>query len=211
MDHLSRLTTTHNIHNPPINDEFPEESLLLVENAPWYAHIANFLATGEILVDWKAQDKKFFFAKIHSYYWEEPFLFKYCADKIIRRCVPEEEQQGILSHCHENACGGHFASQKTAMKVLQSGFYWLSLSKDAHKICRECDKCQRLGKISRRHMMPLNPILVVDLFDVWGIDFMRPFPSSFGYVYILVGVDYVLKWVKEVPCKKQTTGWWSNF
>ncbi|RVW21815.1 Retrovirus-related Pol polyprotein from transposon 17.6 [Vitis vinifera] len=82
--------------------------------------------------EWKAQDRKHFFAKIHVYYWEEPFLFKYCADQIIRKCVPEEEQQGILSHCHENACGGHFASQKTAMKVLQSGFTWPSLFKDAH-------------------------------------------------------------------------------
>ena len=115
--------------------------------------------------------------------------------------MPEGEQQGILSHCHENACGGHFASQKTAMKVLQFGFYWPSLFKDAYTICRECDKCQRLGKISRRHMMPLNLILVVDLFNVWGIDFMGPFPSSFGYVYILVGVDYVLKWVEAVPCR----------
>ena len=68
-------------------------------------------------------------------------------------------------------------------------------------MCRECAKCQRLGKISRRHMMPLNPILVVDLFDVWGIDFMGPFPSSLGYLYILVGVDYVSKWVEVVPCR----------
>ena len=80
--------------------------------------------------------------------------------------MPEAEQQGILSHCHENACGGHFASQKTSRKVLQFGFHWPSLFKDAHTMCRECDKCQRLGKISHRHMMPLNPILVVDLFDV---------------------------------------------
>ena len=104
-----------------------------MENAPWYAHFANFLATGEIPVDWKAQDKKFFFAKIHSYYWEEPFLFKYCADQIIRRCVPTEEQQEILSHYLESACGGHFASQKTTMKVLQFGFYWPSLFKAATK------------------------------------------------------------------------------
>ncbi|RVW25726.1 Retrovirus-related Pol polyprotein from transposon 17.6 [Vitis vinifera] len=55
----------------------------------------------------------------------------------IRKCVPEDEQQGILSHCHENACGGHFASQKTAMKVLQSGFTWPSLFKDAHIMCRK--------------------------------------------------------------------------
>ena len=92
VDHLSRLTIAHNTHNPPINDEFPEESLLLVEKAPWYAHIANCLATGELPADWKEQDKKFFFTKIHSYYWEEPFLYKYCADKIIRRCVREAKQ-----------------------------------------------------------------------------------------------------------------------
>ena len=200
-DHLSRLTIAHDIHSPPINDEFPEESLMQLEKAPWYAHIANFLATGETPSDWKEQDRIYFFAKIHSYYWEEPFLFKYCADQIIRKCVPEEEQQGILSHCHENACGGHFASQKRAMKVLQSGFYWPSLFKEAHQMCRVCDRCQRLGKLSSRHMMPLNPILVVDLFDVWGIDFMGPFPTSYGHTYILVGVDYVSKWVEAILCK----------
>ena len=109
-NHLSRLTIAHNTHNPSITDEFLEESLLLVEKTPWYAHIANYLATGELPADWKAQYKKFFFAKIHTYYWEEPFLYKYYADQIIRRCVPEVEQQGILSHCLENECGGHFAS-----------------------------------------------------------------------------------------------------
>ena len=79
-DHLSRLTIAHNTHNRSINDEFPEESLLLVENTPWYAHIANYLATEELPTNWTAQDRKFFFAKIHSYYWEEPFLYKYCGD-----------------------------------------------------------------------------------------------------------------------------------
>ena len=49
--------------------------------------------------------------------------------------------------------------------------------------------------------MSLNPILIVHLFYVWGIDFMGPFPMSFGYTYILVGVDYVSKWVEVVPCK----------
>ena len=116
--HLSRLTIAHNTHSPPINDEFLEESLIQLENVPWYAHIANFLATGEIPTDWKEQDRKYFLVKIHSYCWEEPFLFKYCADQIITKCVPEEEQHGILSHCHESAYGGHFASKKIELKVL---------------------------------------------------------------------------------------------
>ena len=50
-------------------------------------------------------------------------------------------------------------------------------------------------------MMPLNPILVVELFDVWGINFMGPFTTSFRYTYIVVGVDYVSKWVEVVPCR----------
>ncbi|XP_078171369.1 uncharacterized protein LOC144565476 [Carex rostrata] len=64
-----------------------------------------------------------------------------------------------------------------------------------------CDKCQRTGNISKRNEMPLNSILEVELFDVWGIDFMGPFPPSHGYEYILVAVDYVSKWIEAIPCR----------
>ncbi|RVW56356.1 Retrovirus-related Pol polyprotein from transposon opus [Vitis vinifera] len=53
-DHLSRLAITHNSHVLPINDDFIEESLMLLENAPWYAYIANYLVTGEVPSEWKA-------------------------------------------------------------------------------------------------------------------------------------------------------------
>lgn len=49
--------------------------------------------------------------------------------------------------------------------------------------------------------MPLNPILIVEIFDVWGIDFMGPFSKSFGHLYILVSVDYVSKWEEAIACK----------
>ena len=44
--------------------------------------------------------------------------------------------------------------------------------------------------------MPQTPILIIEIFDVWGMDFMRPFPSSFGNLYILLAIDYVSKWVE---------------
>nr|GFA90713.1 reverse transcriptase domain-containing protein [Tanacetum cinerariifolium] len=52
------------------------------------------------------------------------------------------------------------------------------------------------GKILQRDEMPQNSIQVCEIFDVWGIDFMGPFPSSKGNKYILVGVDYLSKWVE---------------
>ena len=62
-----------------------------------------------------------------------------------------------------------------------------------------CDRCQRMGNISKKHEMPLKGILEVEIFDVWGIDFMGLFPSSLSYKYILVMVDYVSKWVEAMP------------
>ncbi|XP_057799390.1 uncharacterized protein LOC131015119 [Salvia miltiorrhiza] len=69
-------------------------------------------------------------------------------------------------------------------------------NQDSYNFCKNCDKCQRTGNISSRNEMPQVPILVCEIFDVWGMDFMGPFPSSFGNSYILLAVDYVSKWVE---------------
>ena len=59
-----------------------------------------------------------------------------------------------------------------------------------------------MGNISRRNEMSLQGILVVQIFYVWGIDFIRPFPLSFGNIYILLAVDYVSKWVQATTCPR---------
>ena len=51
----------------------------------------------------------------------------------MRRCVPEYEQREILRKCQGSAYGGHHAGDRTAQKVLQSGFYWPTLFKDARE------------------------------------------------------------------------------
>ena len=103
----------------------------------------------------------------------------------------------ILNHCHTFPCWGHFGGQTTATKVLQLGFYWPSLFKDAHLFVSTCDKCQRSGSISKDEP-PMSTILEVELFDLWGMDFMGPFPPSFSHLYILLAVDYVSKWVEAI-------------
>nr|GFD34600.1 reverse transcriptase domain-containing protein [Tanacetum cinerariifolium] len=90
----------------------------------------------------------------------------------------------------------HYGASYTAKKVFDSGFYWPSIYKDAFDLLKHCDSCQRQGKVSQRDEMPQNFIQIYEIFDVWGIDFMGPFPSSKGNKYILVAVDYLSKWVK---------------
>jgi len=111
-------------------------------------------------------ERKKFFRDIHHYYWDEPYFYTLCKDKIYRRCVPEDEVEGILLHCHGSAYGGHFATFKTVSKILQAGFWWPPMFKDVEEFVSKCDSCQRKGNISRRNEMPQNPILEVEIFDV---------------------------------------------
>ena len=81
---------------------------------------------------------------------------------------------------------------------------WILLTnmyEDTRDFIQRCGSYQRHGNINSRDAMPLTNNLQIELFDVWGIDYMGPFPKSKGYEYILVVVDYVSKWVEAMPCR----------
>nr|GEZ88299.1 reverse transcriptase domain-containing protein [Tanacetum cinerariifolium] len=176
-DHLSRLENPYeNVLDPKeINKKFPLETLGMVTfrgdfSAPWFADFANYHAGN--------------------------FIVKVCADQVIRRCVHGKEALDILEACHNRPTGGHHGANLTAKKIFDAGFFWPTIYKDAHEFVKNCDSCQRQGKISQRDEMLQNSIQTCKIFDVWGIDFMGPFPSSRGNKYILVTVYYLSKWVE---------------
>ncbi|GJW20557.1 reverse transcriptase domain-containing protein [Tanacetum coccineum] len=176
-DHLSRLENPHQseLEKKEITETFPLETLGMVtfrgdDNAPWFADFANYHAGNFVIKGMSSQQKRKFFKDVKHYFWDDPFLFKICADQVIRRCVHGKEALDILEACHNGPTGGHHGANLTAKK--------------------------RQGKISQRDEMPQNSIQVCEIFDVWGIDFMGPFPSSRGNKYILVAVDYLSKWVE---------------
>nr|XP_009758085.1 PREDICTED: uncharacterized protein LOC104210812 [Nicotiana sylvestris] len=165
---------SHVAEGGSIKETFPDEQLLAITSseAPCYADYVNFIASGVTPPELTPDNR--------------------------RRCIPEEEVNAILHDCHASPYGGHHVGDRTAQKVLQSGFYWTKLFKDAYDFVKKCDICQRTGTITKKHEMPLQNILAMDLFDVWGIDFMGPFPYSNGHGYILVAVNYVSKWVEAI-------------
>ncbi|XP_021748087.1 uncharacterized protein LOC110713944 [Chenopodium quinoa] len=200
-DHLSRLPIfVGDLDNLPIDDSFPDDRLfaILQVPAPWFADIANYLSCSILPPDLTYQQKRKFLHDIRQYFWDDPLLFKQGVDGLFRRCVPDDEIENVITMCHSSPCGGHMSANKTLAKILQCGFYWPSMFKDVWGVVKACDRCQRTGNILRRSEMPLNNILELEIFDVWGIDFMGPFPTSFGNKFILVAVDYVSKWVEAV-------------
>ncbi|GJR79600.1 reverse transcriptase domain-containing protein [Tanacetum coccineum] len=172
------------------------ESVALRDNStPWFADFANYHAGNFIVKGMSSQQENKFFKDVKHYFWDDPFLFKICTDQVIRRCVSGQEAFDILKACHSGPTGGHDGANYTAKKVFDSGFYWPTIYKDAHDFVTP-DTLSTSSKISQRDEMPQNSIQVCEIFDIWGIDFMGPFPSSRGNKYILVAVDYLSKWVE---------------
>nr|GEW09498.1 reverse transcriptase domain-containing protein [Tanacetum cinerariifolium] len=172
-DHLSRLENPpQNVLDPKeINESFPLETLNLVSSRGnsstlWFAYFMNYHAGNFVVKGMSSQQKRKFFKDVKHYFWDDPFLFKICADQAIRRCVHGQEAIDILKACHYGPTEGHHGLNYTAKKI------------------------------SQRDEMPQNSIQVCEIFDVWGIDFMGPFLSFRGNKYILVAVDYLLKWVE---------------
>ena len=204
VDHLFRL-------EKPTEEEkgierakiFPNEQLFqLSVQVPWYADIVNYLAYGIMPLEFSYQQKRKLRTDNRFYIWDDPLLFRRGEDLIIRRCVQKIERGKIIDECHASPYGGHFARDITAQKILQSGFYLPTLFRDYFEWVKHRDKCQRMSNISRRNEMPLQGLLVVQIFYVWGIDFMGPFSSSFGNLYILLAMDYLSKWVEATACPR---------
>nr|GEV35656.1 hypothetical protein [Tanacetum cinerariifolium] len=122
-DHLSRLENPHqNVLDPKeINEAFSLERLNMVSfhgdsSTPWFADFANYHAKNFIVKGMSTQQKNKFFKDVKHYFWDDPFLFKICADQVIRRCVHGQEAVHILTDCHNGPTGGHHGLNYTAKK-----------------------------------------------------------------------------------------------
>lgn len=131
----------------------PDDQLFAIFEfkAPWFAGFVNFLVCGIMPPELSYQQRKKFPSYVKYYFWDDHFLYKHYFDGIIRICAPKPEMINILYHCHSSSYDGHASFSKIAAKVLQSGFYWPSLFKDARSYVLAYDQCQRTGNISKRH------------------------------------------------------------
>ncbi|GJR10756.1 reverse transcriptase domain-containing protein [Tanacetum coccineum] len=113
-DHLYRLENPHQsvLENKEINETFSLETLNMVsfhgdDSTPWFANFENYHAGDFVIKGMSSQQKNKFFKDVKHYFWDDPYLFKICADQVIRRCVHGQEAIDILKACHNGSTRGH--------------------------------------------------------------------------------------------------------
>ena len=108
---------------------------------PQYANSVNYLAFGIMPPNFSYQQQIKLRTDTRVYIWDDPLLFRRGAYQIIKRCVPEDKQGGIIDKCHASPYGGHFVGERTVQKILLSGFYWPTIFKDCYEWVKHYDIC----------------------------------------------------------------------
>ena len=125
-----------------IEDSFPDEHLFLLSaQNPWYADIANYLTTGRTPPHFSTKEKWLLVEKSFNFLWISGFIFYTGPDQVIRRYLRKDETYDVLHSCHDEPYGGHFANKWTALKILNTSYYWPTLHRDAAQYRKRCDKC----------------------------------------------------------------------
>ena len=119
------------------------------------------------------------------------------------RCLEKDNFDHVLTKLHDGPAGEHFDGETTAHKVLRVSYYWPTLLKDAHAYARRFQIFQvNVGK-QRRTAFPLQPIMVQNPFEQWGLDVVSEINpnSSKLHKYILTTIDYFTRWTEAIPLK----------
>lgn len=104
--------------------------------------------------------------------YENLFLYKICADQMVRWYNSHAEEWKILHHYHSGVVGEHFSVNQTVEKILEAGFICPSMFHDSQKFVESCYNCQQSENLTKCYEMRYTPIQQCEVFDVWGINFI---------------------------------------
>ena len=82
-------------------------------------------------------------------------------DGIILRCINEQDSRRILTEFHSGFCGGHFAANTAAHKILRASYYWPTIFVDVHRHVKCFQECQFFMRKQKLVALPITLVVVL--------------------------------------------------
>lgn len=169
----------------------------------WYMDVRQYIKNNIVPSHFSTQHKRAFRLKELSYQLMHGVLFRKHHNRVFLRCLEARDSEKVFHDLHDGPARRYFESNTKLHKVIQTSFYLPTLFIDSHAYPYKCLICQRFARGNKKSVAPLQPIVVEEPFQWWGLDIIGEiFPhSSEQYHYILTTTYYFMWWIEVVPLK----------
>ncbi|PHU25340.1 hypothetical protein BC332_03672 [Capsicum chinense] len=146
------------LHQVEAKDKFSPNWKEELDGEPWFLDIKRYIQSGEY-PSYATNDKKRTIRRFASgFFLSGGILYKRTPDLGLLRCVDVKEASAIIVEIHFGVCGSHMNGHVLSKKILQAGYYWLTMERDSIQFVRKCHQCQVHGDLIRSPPVVLHAI-----------------------------------------------------
>ncbi|KAK1415619.1 hypothetical protein QVD17_31402 [Tagetes erecta] len=205
LSKLASLTFAHltkkvlvEVQKAPSISEIEVQDIVDEVQETWMTPIINFLKEGKLPSN-EAEASRLP-SKAEHYVIEDNVLYKKSYLSPLLRCVGPEQSNYLIREVHEGVCGAHAGPRSVVTRLMNLGYYWPTMHKDASEEISKCEGCQLHAPVKTNPKHDLVPVMAAWPFFKWGMDIVGPFPEAAGRVkFLLVAIDYFTKWPEVKP------------
>lgn len=195
--HLTKKVLVEVLREPSIDDKEVQD-IVTETKSTWMTPIMSYLKEGKLPDN--EQEAKRLVIKARQYVIKDGKLYKKGYLAPLLRCVGPNQSDYLIREIHEGICGMHAGPRAVVSKLMNLGYYWPTMHKDAFETIRKCEACQLQTPVTTDPKHDLVPIISAWSFYKWGMDIVGPFPPAPGKLkFLLVAVDYFTKWPEVRP------------
>ncbi|XP_050902804.1 uncharacterized protein LOC127115262 [Lathyrus oleraceus] len=168
------------------------------DGKPRFFDIKHYLEKQEYSTNASSLDKRNIHSLALKFFLNGDMLYKRNYNMLLLRCIDKHETSQLMKDIHEGSFGTHASGHAMSKKFMRAGYYLLTVEVDCYHYTRTCYKYQIY--VDKVHVppTPLNVITSPYPLSIWGIDMIRMIEpkASNGHRFVLVAMDYFIKWVK---------------
>ena len=143
----------------------------------------------------------------------EETLYRRLVDVMLLLCLDHAFVDRVMREVHAGICRPHMGGHMLACKIMRTGYFWLTMETDCCQFVKRFPECQIHGDLIHVPPSELHALTSSWPFSVWGIDIIGKISpkSSNGHKFLLVAIDYFIKWVEAASYARLTSYEVSSF